>query len=364
MKKLVNISMIASPHMVRFVPYLRKYFDADFYFYDQLGGRQSWWKVDLGEYAHILPCKFKWRGRYLTLSVLKVLREKNPDVVMLGTFSVPSNYLAYCWARWHGKKTVVFTERSRNLATGKLHGFNLFWRVIRFLYRNVDRVFVVSRNAVPQYRDTFKFGEKAVFCPYPCDLDRYFLHPTREGKKSFTILFANRMTDIYNPIGAVEIFAKVLKRHPETRMKINATGELRKLVEARIVELGIDRQIEFLDHITCWEDLSEVYASSDIMLLPAKYSNGNYTVRECLASGMACVVSENNQGQLVQTYLKDSGTGCVLPLDIDLFVEKICWYIEHPEEFARIAPINRAEMKSMAMAGTAELYNSLLSKIV
>ena len=81
MKKLVIFSMMASPHQVRFVPYLARYFDVQHYFYDRLANRQSFWKVDLGDRCHILPCKFKWRSKFLTLSVFSVLRREKPDIL-------------------------------------------------------------------------------------------------------------------------------------------------------------------------------------------------------------------------------------------------------------------------------------------
>jgi hypothetical protein len=41
-------------------------------------------------------------------------------------------------------------------------------------------------------------------------------------------------------------------------------------------------------------------------------------------------------------------------------VEKICWYIEHPELFAQEAEINRIAYKPATLAGTAELFYKLM----
>ncbi|MBR3921514.1 MAG: glycosyltransferase, partial [Kiritimatiellae bacterium] len=143
MKKLVIISMVASPHQVHFVPYLAKYFDVHHYFYEQLGGRQEFWRVDLGERCHILPCKFTWHRKYVTLSVLKILRQHKPDILLLGGFSIPSNYFAYLWARFHHVPVAVFTERSRD-SSGKLRGYGIVWRVLHWLYRNVSLVITTA----------------------------------------------------------------------------------------------------------------------------------------------------------------------------------------------------------------------------
>ena len=361
MKKLVIISMLASPHQVRFVPHLAKYFDVQHYFYDRLGGRQNFWKVDLGDRCHILPCRFKWRAKYLTLSVLKVLWKDRPDILLLGGFSVPSNYLAYLWARWHSVPVVVMSERSRD-RKGRLRGYGLVWRLLRLLYSNVDRVMTTDADIVPQFRDTFRFGNKVVAGRYPTDIDRYFSHPVRLKKEAYTLIFPNRLTDIYNPIGAVEIFADVLKRYPETKLKMNASGELRAQVENRIAELGLKDSVELLNNIKTWDDLSTVYASCDIMYLPAKFSNGNYTISECQASGMGCVISEKILGVYVEQ-ISATGAGFVLPLDKELFVDKICWYIEHPETFAREAEINRERLRYLTHEETAKLYHEILDNL-
>ena len=339
---------------MRFQPYLQKYYDSYFFFYDYIGGRQSWWKVDLGERCKILPCWFKWHSKYLTLSPLKYLRKIKPDIVMLGGFSVPANYLCYLWARWHGCKTVVQTERSRD-RHGKLRGYDFAWRLLRFLYRKVDLVLCVDDDIVPQFRDTFRFGDRVVGGQYPCDIDKYFKHNQRTKKDAYTLIYANRMTDIYDPLMAIDIFAEVLKRHPKTKLKMNASGELRAEVETRIREYGVGDSVEFLDDIKHWDDLDAVYQSCDIMYLPAKFSNGNYTMTEAMCSGMAIVVSDKVMGRTSQVLLENN-SGFVLPHEVAPFVDKICWIIEHPEFFDRITSINRELHRSRTMEKTAELY--------
>ena len=363
MKKFIFFSPIASPHQVRFCEYLRNYFDAEFYFYDYTGGRQTFWRVPLGEHCHILPTRFKWHCRYLTFSVLNVLREHRPDIIMIGGgFSIPSNYLAYCWGKKNGSRVVVQTERSRDLKTGKLRGYTLVWRVLRWLYRNIDRVMVTAADAESQFRDVFRFGNKVIVGRYPCDLDRYYEHPIRGRKDAYVLIFPNRMTEIYNPIGAVEIFSEVLKRYPKTKLLMNATGELRPLVEKRIASLGISTSIEFLDNLKCWEDLGRVYRKCDIMYLPAKFSNGNYTLIECMASGMACIASTNVMG-IPELYYGNPDGVSLLPLDTQKFADRICWIIENPDFLERTATVNRENVRSLTLGGTAKLYNDLLGGI-
>jgi glycosyltransferase involved in cell wall biosynthesis len=288
-----------------------------------------------------------------------MLKKERPDILMLGGFSIPGNYLAYRWAKRHGCKVIVQTERSRYIATGVPRPNDWKWKLLRFLYRDVDMVMTTAADIVPQFRDTFKFGEKVVAGQYPSDIDRYYSHPVRKRKDAYTLIFPNRMTDIYNPLGAIEIFAEVVKRYPKTRLKMNASGELRDAVEDKIRELRINDKVEFLDNIKTWDDLGEIYKQCDIMFLPAKFSNGNYTISECQVSGMGCVISDRILGEAPDV-IKKFGAGFIVPLRNQAFVEKICWYIEHPELFAQEAEINRIAYKPATLAGTAELFYKLM----
>lgn len=362
-KKLVFISSIAAPHQVRFCNALQIYFDARFYFYEQPDRtRGSFWQVDLGEHCKVLervlfPKSGPFAERYLALGLTNELERFDPDIVMLGGFSIPSNYLAYRWARRKGRKTIVFTERSRN-DSGVLRKRGLAWRLHRWLYRDVDMVMVSADDAVMQFRDEFGFGDKVVAGRYAADLDAYFEHRLREAKPAYTYLFANRMTEIYNPIGAIEIFAAVLAKHPGSRLVMNAAGELGEQCRARIAELGIDDAIEFLTNIKSWNELNTVYARCDILILPASFSNGNFTILEAMASGMGVVVSDRVLG--IGKMVEDEKNGFNCEPTKEAFLNRIERYIQQPELFKAHAGINRPLVEPLSARGTARFFANIL----
>jgi hypothetical protein len=123
--------------------------------------------------------------RYYAPGLIPRLKQLDPDVVMLGGFSIPSNFLAYRWARRRQKKTIVFTERSRDGA-GNLRSNNLTWKLLRWLYRDVDMVMTSAEDIVPQFRAEFGFGDKVLAGRYAADLDSYFIHPLRTAKSAYT----------------------------------------------------------------------------------------------------------------------------------------------------------------------------------
>ena len=358
-QKLLFLSSISAPYQIKFCDALQAYYDSEFWFYESSARtRGNWWQIDMGAHCRILPnVSFATSGpfesRYWARGLTRQLDQFNPDIVMLGGFSIPSNLIAYRWARHCGKKTIMLTERSRN-SKGVLRKSSFGWRALRWLYRDVDLVMVTAEDSVAQFRDELNFGDKVVAGRYASDLDAYFSHPLREAKPAYTYLFANRMTKIYNPIGAIEIFAQVLTRHPGSRLVMNADGELGDTCRARIAELGISAAVEFLNNLKSWSDLNYVYARCDILLLPALFSNGNFTILEAMASGMGLVVSDRVLG--MGKMVADAQNGFSCEPTTQAFVDRIERYILQPELFKVHAAINRPLVEPLSAQGTAKFF--------
>jgi glycosyltransferase involved in cell wall biosynthesis len=336
---------------------LQAYFDARFWFYEYPDRtRGAWWRVDLDPYCRVLDRVLFFESgyfaqRYIALGLVNELARFDPEIVMLGGFSIPSNYLAYRWAKQRGKKTVVFSERSRDVH-GVLRKRGIAWRLLRWLYRDVDLVLVNANDAVEQFRDEFRFGEKVVAGRYAADLDAYFDHPPRDARPAYTYLFANRMTEIYNPIGAIEIFAALRERYPGSKLVMNATGELGGRCRDRAAELGVGCSVEFLTDLKSWSDLHKVYARCDILILPANFSNGNLTILEAMASGLGLIVSNRVLG--IGKMVEDARNGFNCEPTVEAFVERIERYIRHPELLRAHAEINRALVRPLGVMGTAK----------
>ncbi len=360
-KKLVFVSSIAAPHQIKLNTALNEYYDANFIFYDYIGGRSAWWKIDLGDKCRVLKNVWlKKSKRYFSIRQLKIIKNINPDIVMLGGFSIPGNIVTYLWAKKNKKKTVVFTERSRN-SKGELRKRGFIWSLVAYIYRNVDMVMVSDNDIVPQFRDEFGFGDKVVASRYASDIDSYLGHDIRKKKEAYTYMFPNRLTPLYNPLEAIRIFDKINNKYPKSHLVMNALGELRSDCEKLINDLGISNQVDFLDGITSWDKLHEEYKKCDIMIFPAKFSNGNFTIIEAMASGMGVVISDKILG--VGNYIENGKNGFRIPLDSELFVRKIEEYIKYPELFEEHSRLNRQKIKHLGPKGTARLYYELLSKL-
>lgn len=359
MTKLVYFISMAVPQQVKFCMALQQYFDAEFWFYERLADRADWWKIELPEKCKIVANVLlkKRNARYLTFSHLNMLRKFNPDIVILGGFSIPANFIAYLWARKNKKRTVVFTERSRD-AKGNLRKRGTFWRIIKFAYRNVDLVLVSDADIVPQFRDEFRFGEKVLASRYASDIDDYFSHPVRSEKNSYNFLFPNRLIPIYSPLKAIQIFQEILSFSPGSKLFINAMGELRSNCEALIVKLGIAESVIFLDNINSWDELHTIYSKCDIMIFPADFSNGNFTIIEAMASGMGIVISNKILG--VGKLIENGVNGFNIEPSNKTFIEAVKCYLNEPRLFVEHARINRKKVRPLGVVETAKDFSKLL----
>lgn len=167
------------------------------------------------------------------------------------------------------------------------------------------------------------------------------------------------MTEIYNPLGGLVIFAEILRRYPGSRLLMNSSGELGKVCREKIKELQLLDAVEFLTDISTWDQLHEVYARSDILLLPAHFSNGNFTILEAMASGMGIVISDEVLG--VGKLIEDGRNGFRCPPLTDAFVERVEHYIANPRLFFDHAAINRPLVRPLSTDGTARFFYDRVS---
>ena len=362
-KRLVFIGNMAAPYKVHFCEHLQKYFETEFWFYEHIGKTTpQWWKIELPPSCKVIGhLLYKRRELYVTFEIIKMLRRYNPDIIMLGSVCIPSNFLAYLWARKHGKKVIMLVETFRK--NGKLRKRSILTKLIDLMYRHIHAIFAVHDAAAEQMRSLLPhIGKLTHVAPSASDIDRYFEHPLRRKREGYIYIFPNRLTDIYDPVLAIEIFAEIHDRYPRSILKMNLQGPLLADCQNLIKKLQLDNSVTFLSNIKHWDDLSSIYRDSDILLFPAKFSNGNMAILECMASGMGIIISNKILWQA--SIIKDGENGFVREPDKVQFIDAAQQYIDHPELFIKHAAINREIVRPYSGAETAKLYARMINEKV
>ncbi len=302
--RLVFLSNIAAPYQVKFCDALQAHFETEFWFYEQLTDRRpTWWKVPLGERCKVLSDSiYTSRLNYVSLNVFKELYRFKPDVLLLGGFT-PFHALLLRYARWLGMKVVILSEPIRIVDDEDAGSDKLLTRasgpkktqLFRAMFRDADLIFGMGQVARDQFVDEFGFrADQVVNAPYPIDIEAYFDHPLRLKRPNdpVRILFANRLVERYQPLVALEAYRQLKADYPHVSLALNRDGHLYEACRAFIATHGLE-DVTFLDQTESWDDLHLVYRDSDILVLPATYSNGNLTIVEACASGMGVIVSHH-----------------------------------------------------------------------
>ena len=154
MNKLLFISNIPAPYMVKSAKEMQKYFNSQYWFYDDIiGNRPKWWKIDLPKNCKILDSVIKFKGKYIALNIRSKLDKFNTDIIILGGFSIPTNMYVYKWAKKNKKKVIIFSEflRDKNGNVRK----NNFIRLMFNFYKNVDGIFAVGEHGIKYFSQFF-----------------------------------------------------------------------------------------------------------------------------------------------------------------------------------------------------------------
>lgn len=370
-KKLVFISNMAAPYQVKFCYSLQKYFDTEFWFYvKRESNRPKWWEIPLGDKCKVL----RFSGDlplvgYYSLGIFVELIRFKPDIIMLGGF-MRWHWLILKIAKLFNKKVVFMSEPLRNVKSDRDKSGMLLNKEnssktlnkLKKAFADADLYIGMGEVAEKQFIQEIGFDEKKVTnTTYPQDIDEYFEHPVRDERKDqdYTILFANRLIDRYQPLFALKVFRILKQKYPHLQMLMNNDGPLKsECVE--YIEVENIRNVTFLNEIDSWNNMHLIYKSADILILPATYSNGNGTIIEAAASGMGLVIS--NRINHIETYAIDKKNCFICNLNIETFVDAIKSYIERPEILVDHGKLSRQLVKYKSNEYTAKKYYELLER--
>lgn len=353
---------------MKFCYALQEYFDAEFWFYEYVDEtRPDWWKIPLGDKCKIMKASGRLpKVGYFSFGLFFDLMRFNPDIILLGGF-MKWHLLIFKLAKLFNKKVVFLSEplryvksdrdQSNDLRTLKNSEKEL--NVLNKFFRGADLYLGMGQVAQKQFIEEIGFDiEKVNWTSYPQDLEEYYTHPLRVKNKSdvFRILFANRLIDRYQPLFVLKVFEEIVEKYPNTELLMNSDGPLHSECVAYINNKQI-KNVKFLNQIDSWNNMHLIYKDSDILILPATYSNGNGTIYEARASGMGVVMS--NQINHIEYHSKNNINCFICELKVEDFIKSIIKYIENPEILVSHGEISRKLVEERKNENTAKEYFEL-----
>ncbi len=155
-------------------------------------------------------------------------------------------------------------------------------------------------------------------------LERYGLNP-----KTYTAGTVANLKKQKNPLAFIEIAKEVIKVDPNIQFVFAGEGPLRKQVEKKIVEYGIENKVKFVGWVS---EPEEFVKSIDVFLLTSLWEGLPCTLAQAAAAGKPCVATNIGGNREI---LKDLETGALYdPFDYRQAAEKIILFknMDRPEE--------------------------------
>jgi glycosyltransferase involved in cell wall biosynthesis len=324
--------------------------------------RPEWWKIPLGDKCKLIDnVFFEKNQKYFSLSILNMLNDTNPEIVLLGGFIIPSNYMAYLWARIKKKRIGVICEEHRK-SNGETKKSLILKFIIGILYRKIDIVYGAGDHGVSYFKNYIGFpASKVVFFSYPVDMEIHLIHPLRKIENRLNILFPNRMEVNYNPIFALQVFKEFSNENIESHIYLNSSGSMRGYCEKFIKENDLIKRAHFLTEINRWDDLPDVYKMCQICLSPSENSNGNISLLEAMASGMGMILSDKIKFN--SDLIRKHKCGFVLSLKLELYIDALKHYVNDKNLLTLHGKINKQVATYYSIPKTTERFCDSLQKV-
>lgn len=249
----------------------------------------------------LAPADWLAKNFYFARRLHVVIRDAKPDVVI--SFLPPANTVSLL-AGWLAGADVVPTNHSvpeHDYASPIRWDQNPIDKRLRLLsLKTAERVHVMF----PAFAEFFApdIRDKTVVIPNFLSPEFFEPSPPRPRKKE--IVAAGRLADIKNYPLLVEAWAKLAPKHPDWCLRIYGHGPLRKELEAKVAECGVEGSAHLMGHC---QDIKPVYLESMIFCHPAAFEGFGLSVAEALACGLPVVAFADCAG--VNQFVHDGVNG-------------------------------------------------------
>jgi L-malate glycosyltransferase len=238
---------------------------------------------------------------------------------------------------------------------------------IRFGIEKSDAVTAVSNSLVAQTYDLIK-PDKAIRCIYNFVDDRVYQYGSSNLRKGYHIeshekvlIHVSNFRSVKRVPDVVQAFAKVSAEIPAKLLLVGDGPEM-KVVSDLVNELGIREKVLFLGK---QENLEELYAISDLMLLLSEKESFGLVALEAMACGVPCIGT--NTGGIPEV-ITDGENGYVCELgDIEEIANKAIQLLSDSSLYQNYVSnaVRTAKEKFSAekiVSEYEEVYNQVLSQ--
>ena len=202
-------------------------------------------------------------------------------------------------------------------------------------------------------------GFEVVIIPNAIDIDDY---PFTQRQRALpNLLWMRTFHDLYNPLMAVNVFARIKKIYPKAQLTM--AGQEKGMLDAvrhSVNELGLDQSVRFVGFLDP-DSKKQEFASHDIFLNTNRVDNMPVSLIEAAAFGIPIVATEVGG---VPYLFKDGLCGKLVPdNDVNAMVDAIQHLIVDPAYVENCSRQNRAFAKNRDWSTVLPQWKNLIMSI-
>jgi glycosyltransferase involved in cell wall biosynthesis len=284
--------------------------------------------------VEIIPCKGRWDWSAVA-EIRRLLGKHDVDVLH------PHGYKSdlYALAAAAGNRAALVAT-SHNWPS-RLMSMRAYAVVDRLALRRFDKVVVVADAVAQILRRSGVAAEKVEFIPNGVDLDRFHGPvPALRNEMSLAgvpvVGYVGRLVAEKGGVTLLRAAQRVLAAQPQAKFVLVGEGPARQGWEALARELGIAESVVFAG---ARNDMPEVYASFDMMVLPSEIEALPMCLLEAMAAGKPVIATRVGA---VPRLIANAQTGLLLePGDISSLAKAILRLLESPDLARRLGENGR-----------------------
>ena len=268
------------------------------------------------------------------------------NLPLVPSFAIPNDsakaLVCAVHSTWKGEAIVTKRDNPKELNPNEKMMLR-FNRVLRRyetqLMNRSDALIAVSKYTVDELTDLYGIEEEKIHVIYNgVDINKFKPRPNRtelrreiglEQKKK-TVLFVGRLYHRKGLETLLRSIPPVLQQFSDVTFAISGTGFKKKEESLRDLakELDIEDYVSFLGYVPD-EKLPDLYAASDMFVLPAIYENFPFAILEAQATALP-VISTNVGG--IPEFLVDNENGFLIdPGDQEQLTQRVLALLQNPK---------------------------------
>lgn len=257
----------------------------------------------------------------------------------------------------------IFVREQHSDRHYNLHSANSLFKKILALYgefydyywnsRAYDMIAVLTER---EKEGIWKKWKKVIVIPNPITHQLGL----KSGCNTKIVVSAGRLARMKNFSALVNIWAKVVLRHPDWVLQIWGVGSEEAALKVQIQQLGLRKHVFLMGYT---EEISKEMSKGSIMVLTSLSESFSLVTLEAMALGLPTVVYNCPGG--ISHIVKDGLTGYLVQMnDEDAFVERVCQLIEDENLRKKMGKAAQKESEQYEVGSIVHRWMELFQEVL